>query len=125
MIPFEKRNRKVNGKSKSPGELLPKERLSRRVSDKEFIVVPKNKQESCYISIKLLNRLIDENAESVSISFNPKKNQILLKPEKDSSGFRIVPKGWRGVGITAKLSTVLEPGKYFLTGRKNLLFTKG
>lgn len=89
------------------------------------ITVPRTITQMTYFNIPLAVMLQEKGIDSMRVEVDKTDKSIVLRPPKDGErGYKLLRTGKRGYGITPKLRKTLPAGKYRMTSKRPLVFTR-
>lgn len=102
-----------------------KAKMGPRKGQAPAITVPKTVTQVTYFNIPLVDYLQDKGFDRLTVIVDEVEKVIQLRKAREGQkGYKIVPTGRRGHGITPRLRELLPAGRYVLTDRRRMVFEK-
>lgn len=89
------------------------------------ITVPRTTTQLTYLNIPLVQLFAEKGIDSLYVKVDEDSKEIVVRQARDGQkGYKIIPTGQRGFGMSPRLRKVLPAGKYSLVDRRRMAFAR-
>lgn len=102
-----------------------KPKLGNRKGQAPFITVPRTTTQMTYFNVPLVKHLKEKGYNSLVFDVNVQDKEIKITQAKEGErGYKVLPTGLRGHGVSPRIRKLLPAGRYVLRDKRTMVFKR-
>lgn len=101
-------------------------KMGKRKGQAPAITVPSTLNQVTYLNKPLVDYFMERGYEKMNFEIDEVKKEIKVRKAREGEkGYKILPTGRRGFGVSPRLAKMLPAGRYELIDKRRMVFSRG